>query len=124
MSLVPCHQCSAQISSHATTCPHCDVAVPVPKQVEKPPQCAECKVPLSRRDELCPSCGYPNERETHLGEAFASLIIPGSGQYDQGRRLLGIGFFLLAAFCWTIGLGWTIHIFAAYEAYKFRDSGK
>ena len=27
MSLVPCSDCGKTISSHATTCPHCDVAL-------------------------------------------------------------------------------------------------
>ena len=51
-----------------------------------------------------------------------SLIIPGLGQFYNGRILAGIVWLLLALFFWgwTWGLlGWVFHIIAAYCAYSY-----
>ena len=120
---MPCSDCSMQISSHATDCPHCGSSSPVPKEVEKPPQCMECKAPLSHQEELCPKCGYPNERVFHLLEPFASLVVPGFGQHKQGRHFIGVAFLAMAIVGWLFGLGWIFHIWSAFDAFRYRNPG-
>ena len=51
-----------------------------------------------------------------------SLIIPGLGQFYNGRILAGILwlFFAITFWGWTGGLlGWVFHIAAAYCAYSY-----
>ena len=51
-----------------------------------------------------------------------SLIVPGLGQFYNGRILAGIVWLLLALFVWgwTFGLfGWVFHLLAAYCAYSY-----
>jgi len=51
-----------------------------------------------------------------------SLIVPGLGQFYNGRVLAGIVWLLLAIFVWgwTFGLfGWVFHLISAYCAYSY-----
>lgn len=51
-----------------------------------------------------------------------SLIVPGLGQFYNGRILAGIFWFFLAItfWGWTGGLlGWVFHLIAAYCAYSY-----
>ncbi len=52
--------------------------------------------------------------------ALASFFIPGLGQLLQGRLLLAIVMFLLAAVLWWFLLGWIIHIWSIIDAALFR----
>lgn len=47
---------------------------------------------------------------------FISFLIPGLGQFLQGRFLAGLIFFILAAVLWVVYLGWIIHLIAAWNA--------
>ncbi len=54
--------------------------------------------------------------------AVLSLIIPGVGQFYNGRILAGILWLILTPGFWigTGGtLGWIFHIVSAYTAYKY-----
>jgi TM2 domain-containing membrane protein YozV len=42
--------------------------------------------------------------------ALASFFIPGLGQLIQGRFLMALIHFVLAAVLWVIWLGWIIHL--------------
>ena len=55
--------------------------------------------------------------------AAASFFIPGLGQLLQGRLLLAIVQFVLAALLWLILLGWVIHLWSILDAalYQPRD---
>lgn len=51
-----------------------------------------------------------------------SLILPGAGQFYNGRILAGIVWLFLALFFWgwTGGLlGWVFHLISAYCAYSY-----
>lgn len=48
--------------------------------------------------------------------ALCSFFIPGLGQLLQGRLLLAIIQFVLAAILWLIWLGWIIHIWSILDA--------
>jgi TM2 domain-containing membrane protein YozV len=48
--------------------------------------------------------------------ALASFFIPGLGQLIQGRLLMAIVMFCLAAVLWWFLLGWVIHIWAILDA--------
>jgi len=51
-----------------------------------------------------------------------SLVVPGLGQFYNGRVLAGIVWLLLAIFVWgwTFGLfGWVFHLISAYCAYSY-----
>jgi len=52
----------------------------------------------------------------NTGAAIASLIIPGLGQFMQGRRKEGITFFLVALIAWLFLLGWILHTAACIHA--------
>lgn len=51
--------------------------------------------------------------------ALASLFIPGLGQLLQGRLLMAILHFVLAAVLWIILLGWINHLWSVLDAAKF-----
>lgn len=48
--------------------------------------------------------------------ALCSFFIPGLGQLVQGRLLLALIQFVLAAILWFILLGWIIHIWSILDA--------
>ncbi len=48
--------------------------------------------------------------------ALASLCIPGLGQLLQGRLLMAIIQFVLAATLWFFLLGWIIHLWSILDA--------
>ena len=48
--------------------------------------------------------------------ALCSFFIPGLGQLLQGRLLIAIVQFVLAAILWFIFLGWIIHIWSILDA--------
>ena len=45
-----------------------------------------------------------------------SLLVPGLGQFLQGRWAVGFGFLAAAWLGWTLGPGWVVHLAAAAEA--------
>ena len=48
--------------------------------------------------------------------ALASFFIPGLGQLLQGRLLLALIQFVMAALFWVILLGWVIHLWSILSA--------
>lgn len=52
--------------------------------------------------------------------ALASFFIPGLGQLIQGRLVIAIVMFVLAAALWLILLGWIIHLWSILDAALFR----
>jgi TM2 domain-containing membrane protein YozV len=48
--------------------------------------------------------------------ALASLCIPGLGQLLQGRLVMAIVQFVLAAVLWFFLLGWIIHLWSILDA--------
>ncbi len=51
--------------------------------------------------------------------ALCSFFIPGLGQLVQGRLLMAIVQFVLAALLWLILLGWIIHLWSILDAALF-----
>ena len=54
--------------------------------------------------------------------ALASFFIPGLGQLLQGRLLIAIIQFVLAAILWFFLLGWLIHLWSILDAALWRPS--
>ncbi len=52
--------------------------------------------------------------------ALASFFIPGLGQLIQGRLLMAIIQFALAAVMWIFLLGWLIHLWSIIDAALFK----
>lgn len=52
--------------------------------------------------------------------ALCSFFIPGLGQLVQGRLLLAIIQFVLAAVLWIFLLGWIIHLWSILDAALFK----
>jgi TM2 domain-containing membrane protein YozV len=48
--------------------------------------------------------------------ALASFFIPGLGQLLQGRLVIAVVQFVLAAALWFIMLGWIIHLWSILDA--------
>ena len=55
--------------------------------------------------------------------AICSVFIPGLGQLVQGRLLMAVVHFVLAALLWLVLLGWIIHLWSILDAalYRRRD---
>ncbi|MGI9326986.1 MAG: hypothetical protein ACR2PZ_17345 [Pseudomonadales bacterium] len=53
--------------------------------------------------------------------ALASFFIPGLGQLLQGRLLMALVHFVLAAVLWLILLGWIIHLWSILDAALYRS---
>lgn len=52
--------------------------------------------------------------------AICSFFVPGLGQLVQGRLLMAIIQFVLAAALWFVLLGWIIHLWSILDAAKFK----
>ena len=52
--------------------------------------------------------------------AVCSFFIPGLGQLVQGRPLLALVMFVLAALLWLVLLGWIIHLWSIIDAAIWR----
>ena len=52
--------------------------------------------------------------------ALASFFIPGLGQLLQGRFLIAVIQFVLAALLWIIMMGWIIHLWSILDAALFK----
>lgn len=48
--------------------------------------------------------------------ALASFFVPGLGQLIQGRVIMALVMFVLAAVLWVILLGWIIHLWSIVDA--------
>ena len=48
--------------------------------------------------------------------ALASFFVPGLGQLLQGRLLMAITQFVLAAVLWLVLMGWAIHLWSVLDA--------
>jgi TM2 domain-containing membrane protein YozV len=51
--------------------------------------------------------------------ALCSFFIPGLGQLLQGRLLMAILQFVLAAVLWFILMGWVIHLWSIIDAARY-----
>lgn len=56
--------------------------------------------------------------------ALASLFIPGLGQLLQGRLVMAIIQFVLAALLWFVLLGWIIHLWSILDAARFKPENE
>ena len=52
--------------------------------------------------------------------AVCSFFIPGLGQLVQGRVLMALVHFVLAAVLWVLFLGWLIHLWSIIDAALWR----
>ena len=52
--------------------------------------------------------------------ALASFFIPGLGQLLQGRLMIAVVQFCLAAILWIVLLGWVIHLWSILDAALWR----
>ncbi len=52
--------------------------------------------------------------------ALASFFIPGLGQLLQGRPLVALIQFVLAAVLWWVLLGWIIHLWSIIDAARYK----
>jgi TM2 domain-containing membrane protein YozV len=48
--------------------------------------------------------------------ALASFFVPGLGQLIQGRLMMAVIQFVLAAVLWFVLLGWAIHLWSVLDA--------
>jgi TM2 domain-containing membrane protein YozV len=48
--------------------------------------------------------------------ALASFFVPGLGQLLQGRLLMALLMFVLAAVLWFFLLGWVVHLWSVLDA--------
>jgi TM2 domain-containing membrane protein YozV len=55
--------------------------------------------------------------------ALCSFFIPGLGQLLQGRLLIAIIQFVLAAVMWIVLLGWLIHLWSILDAALYKSRG-
>jgi TM2 domain-containing membrane protein YozV len=55
--------------------------------------------------------------------ALCSFFVPGLGQLLQGRLMMAIIQFVLAAILWFLLLGWVIHLWSILDAALFKPQG-
>ncbi len=54
--------------------------------------------------------------------ALCSFFIPGLGQLLQGRLLMAVIQFVLAAVLWYLLLGWVVHLWSILDAALFKGA--
>lgn len=52
--------------------------------------------------------------------ALCSFFVPGLGQLLQGRLLMAVCQFVLAAVLWFFFLGWAVHLWSVLDAALYR----
>ncbi len=52
--------------------------------------------------------------------SLCSVVIPGLGQLVQGRPLVALVHFVLAAVLWVVMLGWIVHLWSIVDAARYR----
>jgi TM2 domain-containing membrane protein YozV len=52
--------------------------------------------------------------------ALCSFFVPGLGQLIQGRLLMAVIQFVLAALLWVVLLGWVVHLWSILDAALFK----
>lgn len=55
--------------------------------------------------------------------AAASFFIPGLGQLLQGRPVIALVQFVLAAVLWLVLLGWLVHLWSILDAALWKPRG-
>ena len=55
--------------------------------------------------------------------ALASFFIPGLGQLVQGRPVIALVMFVLAALLWIVLLGWVVHRWSIIDAAIWKPKG-
>ena len=82
--------------------------------------------PISRNQLVDPRSAHKLEGMAGQGSAgnvlaaLCSFFIPGLGQLLQGRLLMAIVQFCLAAILWFVLLGWIIHLWSILDAALFK----
>jgi TM2 domain-containing membrane protein YozV len=56
--------------------------------------------------------------------ALASFFVPGLGQLLQGRLVLAVVQFVMAAVLWLVLLGWVIHLWSILDAALFEPPAR
>ena len=51
--------------------------------------------------------------------ALCSFFVPGLGQLFQGRLVMALFQFVLAAALWLVLLGWVVHLWSVINAARF-----
>lgn len=54
--------------------------------------------------------------------ALASFFIPGLGQLVQGRLLIALVMFVMAALMWLVLLGWIVHLWSILDAAVYKGN--
>ncbi|MBA3883407.1 MAG: hypothetical protein H0X73_12010 [Chthoniobacterales bacterium] len=54
--------------------------------------------------------------------ALCSFFIPGLGQLIQGRVMMALIQFVLAALLWIVLLGWLVHLWSIIDAAMFKQA--
>ncbi len=54
--------------------------------------------------------------------ALCSFFIPGLGQLIQGRVMMALIQFVLAALLWIVLLGWLVHLWSIVDAAMYKPS--
>jgi TM2 domain-containing membrane protein YozV len=55
--------------------------------------------------------------------AVCSFFIPGLGQLVQGRVMMAMVMFVLAALLWFIFMGWLVHLWSIIDAAVWKPEG-
>lgn len=63
---------------------------------------------------------YPSSENLIAG--IASFVIPGLGQFLQGRVVTGIKHFAICVLLWIFFLGWIMNLFSAFEAVQWTEN--
>ena len=72
----------------------------------------------AEKDKIMPGQGSTG----NVIAAVCSFFIPGLGQLVQGRVLMALLQFVLAAALWFVWLGWIIHIWSVIDAALWKGS--
>ena len=134
---VTCAQCGSEFKASPdveTSCPVCDFTINRQQQ-QAPPvldglprtlmRCPACGHVVSRGAAACPACGdrntnHPLNQPADSSAALASLIIPGAGQFMQGRTGEAMVLFVIGIILDFVLIGLLIHAWAAFDAFRYR----
>jgi TM2 domain-containing membrane protein YozV len=84
-------------------------------------QCAIWQIHLVLASDPLDHFAMPGQGSTgNVIAALCSFFIPGLGQLLQGRLLMAIVQFVLAAVMWIVLLGWLIHLWSILDAALYR----
>jgi TM2 domain-containing membrane protein YozV len=117
MSQIRCSSCGSEMNSAAQVCSRCGYVLTVTQaDMESQPELRQVSAPAGSRT-----------LERNGPAAIASMLVPGLGQFIQGRFAAGFTYFFFGIFVWIVTLlilGWMVNLVSCIDAATYKSKSQ